>query len=414
MKKKEILLKYHNDLNQITFKGMNARESNIFFAICALMKDRGSDSITLSFTELKKISNITTTDEQELVSIIKETYQKLLRVAAYYETDTTFGGFMLFDKFEGNILTRNVTISVNPRFAYMINKLTENFTVMQLKEFTELQSTYTKILYRQLQQYKTTGMYVIELDYFRHLLDVPESYDMRKITQKILTPSLKSLESIFLNLKIERIKEGRSVKRLKFTFDPFFNKDFFESEKMAGLKLGVVNDETSATTELPTKKKRGRPKKNQTSPSTSLSQPQKSNLPSEEYLSLICPECDQPLSLIKSEGGNFYGHKNWRTSNCKMTFSSLEEIETYKEKIQDKKKEQEKILAMANEEAEKILWRDKIVKVLSTMTGVIDCGDVKKEKRLIKLDEEDAYRMILYTEGEFNRLVKLKNKREKR
>lgn len=408
-----MLLKYHNDLNQITFKGMNARESNIFFAICALMKDRGSDSITLSFADLKKISNITTTDEQELVSIIKETYQKLLRVAAYYETDTTFGGFMLFDKFEGNILTRNVTISVNPRFAYMINKLTKNFTVMQLKEFTELQSTYTKILYRQLQQYKTTGMYVIELDYFRHMLDVPESYDMRKITQKILTPSLKALESIFLNLKIERIKEGRSVKRLKFTFDPFSNKDFFESEKIAGVNFGLANEGVAAT-ELPTKKKRGRPKKNQTPPSTLLSQPTKSDLPSDDHLSLICPECDQPLSLIKSEGGNFYGHKNWRTSNCKMTFSSLEEIETYKEKIREKKKEQEKILAMANEQAEKNLWRDKIVKVLNTMAGVIDCGDIKKEKRLIQLYEEDSYRLILYTEEDFNRLVKFKNKREKR
>ena len=36
-KNSTMLLKYHNDLNQITLKGLNARESNVFFAICAIM-----------------------------------------------------------------------------------------------------------------------------------------------------------------------------------------------------------------------------------------------------------------------------------------------------------------------------------------------------------------------------------------
>ena len=163
-KNSTMLLKYHNDLNQITLKGLNARESNVFFAICAIMKDHGLNELTLSFNDLKRISNITVIDESELISIIKETYQKLIRVAAYYETDTTFGGFILFDKFEGNIITKQVTISVNPKFAYMINELTQNFTVMQLREYTELQSKYTKNLYRQLQQFKKTGIYIVEID----------------------------------------------------------------------------------------------------------------------------------------------------------------------------------------------------------------------------------------------------------
>ena len=73
-KNSTMLLKYHNDLNQITLKGLNARESNVFFAICAIMKDHGLNELTLSFNDLKRISNITVIDESELISIIKETY----------------------------------------------------------------------------------------------------------------------------------------------------------------------------------------------------------------------------------------------------------------------------------------------------------------------------------------------------
>ena len=236
-KNSTMLLKYHNDLNQITLKGLNARESNVFFAICAIMKDHGLNELTLSFNDLKRISNITVIDESELISIIKETYQKLIRVAAYYETDTTFGGFILFDKFEGNIITKQVTISVNPKFAYMINELTQNFTVMQLREYTELQSKYTKNLYRQLQQFKKTGIYIVEIDYLRHILDIPDSYDMRKITQKIITPAIKSLSTIFKDLRVEKIREGRSIKRLRFMFKPFHIQDTFPDNKLSGVSL---------------------------------------------------------------------------------------------------------------------------------------------------------------------------------
>ena len=69
-KNSTMLLKYHNDLNQITLKGLNARESNVFFAICAIMKDHGLNELTLTFNDLKKISNITVYDESELISII--------------------------------------------------------------------------------------------------------------------------------------------------------------------------------------------------------------------------------------------------------------------------------------------------------------------------------------------------------
>lgn len=321
-KNSTMLLKYHNDLNQITLKGLNARESNVFFAICAIMKDHGLNELTLSFNDLKRISNITVIDESELISIIKETYQKLIRVAAYYETDTTFGGFILFDKFEGNIITKQVTISVNPKFAYMINELTQNFTVMQLREYTELQSKYTKNLYRQLQQFKKTGIYIVEIDYLRHILDIPDSYDMRKITQKIITPAIKSLSTIFKDLRVEKIREGRSIKRLRFMFKPFHIQDTFPDNKLSGVSLSGTEEKNK----IVNKKSKSEDNKILTT---------KQQIVEKNKTEILCPCCNQPLSLITSGKEIFYGHKNFRSSDCQMTYSSISEIEAFKNKLQN-------------------------------------------------------------------------------
>lgn len=326
-KSSALLLKYHNDLNQITLKGLNARESNVFFAICAIMKDHGLNELTLTFNDLKRISNITVYDESELISIIKETYQKLIRVAAYYETDTTFGGFILFDKFEGNIITKQITISINPKFAYMINELTQNFTVMQLKEYTELQSKYTKNLYRQLQQFKKTGIYVVEVEYLRHILDIPDSYDMRKITQKIITPAIKSLSTIFKDLKVEKIREGRFIKQLRFVFKPFKIQDTFPDTQLSGVSLSGTEIKNKAVK----KKSKLKSEKNQI-PTLTTSKSQRVEKDKKE---ILCPCCNEPLSLITSGEESFYGHKNFRTSNCQMTYSSISEIEAFRNKLQN-------------------------------------------------------------------------------
>lgn len=326
-KNSALLLKYHNDLNQITLKGLNARESNVFFAICAIMKDHGLNELTLTFNDLKRISNITVYDESELISIIKETYQKLIRVAAYYETDTTFGGFILFDKFEGNIITKQIIISVNPKFAYMINELTQNFTVMQLKEYTELQSKYTKNLYRQLQQFKKTGIYVVEVEYLRHILDIPDSYDMRKITQKIITPAIKSLSTIFKDLKVEKIREGRFIKQLRFVFKPFKIQDTFPDTQLSGVSLSGTEIKNKAVK----KKSKLKSEKNQI-PTLTTSKSQRVEKDKKE---ILCPCCNEPLSLITSGEESFYGHKNFRTSNCQMTYSSISEIEAFRNKLQN-------------------------------------------------------------------------------
>lgn len=86
---------------------------------------------------------------------------------------------------------------------------------------THLKSTYSKNMFRLLKQYKHTGYFKIQIDDFRERLDIPKSYRMTHINQKVLTPIIKELSMIFNNLHISKIKakKGRKIEWLEFTFD---------------------------------------------------------------------------------------------------------------------------------------------------------------------------------------------------
>ena len=86
---------------------------------------------------------------------------------------------------------------------------------------THLKSTYSKHMFRILKQYKHTGYVKIKIDDFRERLDIPSSYRMTNINQKVLSPIIKELGFIFKNLSINKIKvkKGRKIEWLEFTFD---------------------------------------------------------------------------------------------------------------------------------------------------------------------------------------------------
>ena len=75
---------------------------------------------------------------------------------------------------------------------------------------------------------------------FKQKLDIPNSYKMHHIDKFVLKPILTELPSYFKNLKLEKIKKGRNIDRLKFTFDK-------RKERTLGFQNGnpVTADERS-------------------------------------------------------------------------------------------------------------------------------------------------------------------------
>lgn len=116
-------------------------------------------------------------------------------------------------------------VAVNPRFSFLLNDLTSQFTRFELAEFTALKSSYAKETYRRLKQYRQTGVWKVSIEDFRRLLDVPESYQTCDLNKRVLKPIQDELGPL-LNLVVhKKFRKGagrgrRSLAGFEFEFDP--------------------------------------------------------------------------------------------------------------------------------------------------------------------------------------------------
>lgn len=216
----ELTVKYKNELNTIPMRKFSAKEMDLFFSICSKMKNKNCDTVRFGFSDLKELSNYYSRSEKRFVSDLQGVYQKMLGLTYREEDEEEIRYFVLFQGFVINKKHQYVEISVNPKLDYILNQLTNEFTQFELKEFTDLKSSYAKTMYRLLKQFKSTGYYTIKVDEFRELLDIPKSYKMGDIDKKVLSPIKKELSQYFEPFKIKKIKakKGNRIDRLEFLF----------------------------------------------------------------------------------------------------------------------------------------------------------------------------------------------------
>ena len=191
--------------------------------MCNKLKEQDTNTLHLSFDELKKLSNYSpeTRNIKRFVDDLQRVYDKMLDIRYTIRTETKIKKFVLFYKYEIDISERYLEIATSPDLKYILNSITSNFTKFELKEMTNLKSTYSKNMFRILKQYKHTGYMKIKIDDFRERLDVPKSYRMTDINKNVLKPIVTELNTIFNNLHINKIKakKGRKIEWLEFIFD---------------------------------------------------------------------------------------------------------------------------------------------------------------------------------------------------
>lgn len=340
------MIKYHNDMNLIAFNDFSQRELNIFFSLCLLMKDKGTGEITLSYNDIKKIIPDRFESNKKFEEILESVYDKLLRLRLETRDKNKIEKFILFTSYKIHVNEKIVTINTNSDYSYILNNLSKNFTLFELQEFNELSSTYSKHMFRLLKQYKHTGYYKVSVDEFKRLLNVPESYTMRKITDKILSIVLKELSDNFIDLKVNKIKDGRVIKFLEFSFKPQHYK---------------CNDEIDTIDVEATQ----------------------SNLIEEKKNQIICPKCGQELvKRTGKDGSIFWGHKNYLNSECKATYSTIEEIEA----------EREKRLNLIENEADRAKFEKEVKELINQHKDIVKL--ISFDKRCVcieQIEQQDLF-----------------------
>ena len=216
------IVKYSNALNTLQFKDFTAMDYNILMCLCHKLRDKGSQELKFTFKELKALTDFGNHSDKMFADDLDRMIDKLIQVNATHISGDEKSRFVLFPTFTTNAVKGTLTVSVNKKFAYILNELTDNFTRFELKEFAELDGKYTKTLYRILKQYKYSGWWKPTVEELKVVMDIPDAYTNKIIMRDILKPSTAILAEKFKNLKCEPIKakkRGAPVERYYFTWN---------------------------------------------------------------------------------------------------------------------------------------------------------------------------------------------------
>ena len=216
----DIKVRYKNELNLVPMRNFDSVEMNLFFSICAKMKDKGLSKVQFTFEDLRELSAYKPTSIKRFSDDLEAVYNKMLQLTYRTEEAGIREKFILFTGYRIDENNQTVDISVNPELAYIINELSSEFTKFELQEFTGIRSSYAKTMYRLLKQYRSTGFYIVKIEDFREILSIPNSYQMSDIDKQVLKPIKNELSEFFDPLKIKKIKarKGNRIAMIEFRF----------------------------------------------------------------------------------------------------------------------------------------------------------------------------------------------------
>lgn len=215
-----IKVKYKNELNLVPMRNFDSVEMNLFFSICAKMKDKGISKVRFTFEDLKELSAYKPTSVKRFADDLEAVYSKMIQLTYRTEEPGIREKFVLFTGYRIDENNQTVDISVNPELDYIINELSTEFTKFELQEFTGIRSSYAKTMYRLLKQYRSTGFYKVKIEDFREILAIPDSYQMSDIDKQVLKPIKNELSIYFDDMKIikHKARKRNRIAAIEFRF----------------------------------------------------------------------------------------------------------------------------------------------------------------------------------------------------
>lgn len=246
------IIKYHTELNTIPLRKFTPVEMNLFFSIVSRMRDKGTQKIQFTFDQLKDLSNYKATANVRFIDDLETTYDKLmdLRFGRRSADGLERERFVMFNEFQikGIADVPYAEIQIHEKALPLLNNLDE-WVRYSLQQFTELQSSYSKTMFRLLKQFRTTGYAYFSKEDFFELLDIPKSYWNKpaNIDSRILKPIKEELTPLFRGLTIKKKHgkgRGKPVIGYQFSFKAEAkNADDFSKGERENLRIKMFNIE---------------------------------------------------------------------------------------------------------------------------------------------------------------------------
>lgn len=244
------LVKHHTELNTIPLRKFTPVQMNLFFSIISRMRDKGQNKVIFSFSQLKELSDYKATANNRFIDDLEETYDKLmdLRFGRRSASGLRRERFVLFSSFDinGEVDSPYAEIQIHEKAIPLLNDLDE-WVRYSLQQFNDLQSSYSKTMFRLLKQFRTTGYAYFSKEDFFELLDIPKSYlkEPANLDKRVLKPIKDELTPLFRGLTIRKKYgkgRGKPVVGYQFSFKAESkNADDFSKGQQEDLRIKLFN-----------------------------------------------------------------------------------------------------------------------------------------------------------------------------
>jgi plasmid replication initiation protein len=214
------IVKYNPQLNAVVLRKFTAVEQNLFISMVSRALEKGDEVIRFDFADLKELSKYKMTAKKQFVEDLKRAYQKFFNLRFVQDDGKTYEEWVMFNRFKIDYENEYVDMQIHEMSLPLLNDLS-SWTRYSLQEFVELQSSYSKTMFRLLKQYRTGGWFEIDKEKFFTLLDIPDSYKKKEknVDDRVLKPIKEELSPIFQGLKIiKKFGKGRGKPVVGYRF----------------------------------------------------------------------------------------------------------------------------------------------------------------------------------------------------
>lgn len=223
-------MQIHNYINELKISGLSTKQKNLFVAILAKLQEKSkkvkSDerrTVTFTYAELKRMADVKCRGDKRFASTLETFTEKVLSIKEKIEVKkgekTKKTIFNLFSKMDIDDEENTLSVTINKDFEEFLFEVEDCYSNLNIEEYTNIKNNHTKNLYKFINQWKTKGEKEIEIEKFKQLFDIPSSYQICHLTEKIIKPGIKELKPYFKGLDFEKIKSGRKVVKIIFTWE---------------------------------------------------------------------------------------------------------------------------------------------------------------------------------------------------
>lgn len=240
------LVKVHKDFTKLNIGILSEKELELFYYICLNVKDIRDEIITMDFSSIKKSLGLI--NFRDLKKYILGLHQKLGNLHITNITNKKIETIFLFEKFINDLDNNTLTIRVTKDSLYFFN-IANSYLRFLFSDVRKLSGKYSKLLVPYLMEFSHKKEAEFEKERFFNILEVEESYrnNLSDFNKRILKPAIEELRTLFENLKVERLKNGRVIKGYKFTWTNDFNfqnkKDNIEEAEVVEEKENIAPEE---------------------------------------------------------------------------------------------------------------------------------------------------------------------------